>query len=396
MRLGTKTLLAVICAVAVASVYSAQPILAEMGAGLGVPTDALGWIVAVGQLGYLVGLVFLVPLGDLLNRRHLIALHLLVLALGAIVIAVAQTAWVALGGIALTGLLAVVVQTTVAYAAAASAPEERGRTLGFVTSGVVIGILGSRVLSGALTDLWGWRAVYLTLAVLAMVLGVAALLLLPRDVRSPSGRYLDLLQGVGSLLADRVFLSRGLIAFFRFASFGALWSGMALPLTASPWHLTETQIGLFGLAGLAGALGAGRAGRWADAGHADKVTGMALVLLLASWVLIDQLAWTLALLAIGVVVLDFAVQAVHVSNQHMLTSRRPGRVSTTVGAYMLFYSLGSAAGAAATTAIYSVAGWTGCAVLGAAFAAAGLLTWALAAPAVHAARTPQPAGAIDA
>lgn len=396
MRYGTKTLLAVICAVAVASVYTAQPILAEMGAGLGVPTDALGWIVAVGQLGYLVGLVFLVPLGDLYNRKYLIALHLLVVAIGAMVIAVAQTAWVAFAGVALTGLFAVVVQTTVAYAAAASAPEERGRTLGFVTSGVVIGILGSRLLAGALTDLWGWRSVYLAMAVLAVMLGVAALHLLPRDVRSSSGRYLDLLQGVGGLLADRVFVSRGLIAFFLFASFGTLWSGMALPLTAGPWHLTEAQIGLFGLAGLAGAIGAARAGQWADAGHANRVSGMALVVLLASWVLIGQLSWTLTLLVLGVVVLDFAVQAVHVSSQHMLTSRHPGRVSTTIGAYMFFYSLGSAAGAAATTAIYSTAGWTGSALLGAAFAGAGLLTWALATPAVHAARTPQPAGAIDA
>lgn len=373
-------LLALICGVAVAAVYAAQPILAVMGHDLGVSTDALGWLVSVGQLGYLLGLIFLVPLGDLLNRKRLIALHLVVVAIGLTTVAVAPVAWIAFSGVALAGLFAVVVQTTIAYAAAASEPAERGRTLGFVTSGVVIGILGSRLLAGALTDLWGWRSVYLVLALLAVALGAAALLLLPSDVRGSSDTYPDLLRGAGRLFADPAFLSRGSIAFFLIASFGTLWSGMALPLSADPWNLTEAQIGLFGLAGLAGALGAGRAGRWADAGHANRVTGIALAVLLGSWVLIGQLASTLILLTIGVIVLDFAVQAVQVSNQHILTALHADRVSTTIGAYMVFYCLGSALGAAATTAIYSTSGWDGSSLLGAAFAGAALLTWATTTP----------------
>jgi predicted MFS family arabinose efflux permease len=381
-------LLAVVCAVAVASVYTSQPILTRMGSDLGVPTGALGWLVSAGQLGYLLGLVFLVPLGDVLDRRRLIALHLFLVAAGLLVVAVAPGAWMAFVGITWAGLFAVVVQTTVAYAAAVSAPGERGRTLGFVTAGVVVGILGSRLLAGALTDLWGWRSVYLVLSVLAVVLGVGTLLLLPADRRSSSDRYSDVLRDAGRLFADPAFLSRGLIALFLFASFGTLWSGMASPLSAAPWHLTETQIGLFGLAGLAGALGAGRAGRWADAGHANRVSGIALAVLLASWALIGQLPRTLALLTIGVVVLDFAVQAVHVSNQHVLTALHADRVATAIGGYMAFYSCGSAIGAATTTAVYNAAGWAGSALLGAAFAAAGLLTWALGTRAVRAVRTP--------
>ncbi|WP_282944113.1 MFS transporter [Cellulomonas endometrii] len=396
MTLRTTTLLAVICAVAVAAVYAAQPILTDMGRGLGVPTDALGWLVAAGQVGYLLGLVLLVPLGDLVDRRRLIAVHLVVVAVGLLTVAVAPVAWVAFGGLASAGLFAVVVQTTVAYAAAASAPGERGRTLGFVTSGVVIGILGSRLLAGGVADLWGWRSVYLTLSVVAASSAAAALLLLPADVRSPSRRYADLLREAGRLFVDPAFLSRGLIAFFLFASFGTLWSGMALPLSGAPWHLTQVQIGLFGLAGLAGALGASRAGRRADAGQANAVSGIALAVLLASWMLIGQLPWTLTLLTIGVVVLDFAVQAVHVGNQHILVAWHADRVSTTIGAYMVFYSLGSATGAASTTAVYGTAGWAGCAILGAVFAGAGLLAWALGVPAVRAARTTRPRATLGA
>jgi predicted MFS family arabinose efflux permease len=373
----TRLLLAAICGVAVASVYAGQPVLGQMGLDLGVPVDAVGWFVAAGQLGYLVGLIFLVPLGDLLDRRRLIVLHLVLVAVGLAIVAVAPAAWVAFAGLTVAGLFAVVVQTAVAYATALSAPSERGRNLGIVTSGVVIGILGARILAGFLADLWGWRSIYIVLAILAATLALLVPILLPTDARLGVAKYGALIRSFAGLFTRPVFLSRGLIAFFLFASFGALWSGMALPLAGSPWHLSETQIGLFGIAGLAGALGAARAGRWADARHGHRVTGIALVILLASWLAIGQLTSSLGLLVLGVVLLDFAVQAVHVSNQHMLTTVYADKVSTTIGAYMVFYSLGSALGAAATTALYATAGWTGSVILGAAFAAGGLVVWAL-------------------
>lgn len=372
----TRLLLAVVCGVAVASVYAGQPVLGPMGRDLGVPAGSFGLLVAAGQLGYLAGLVLLVPLGDLLDRRRLIAAHLALVAAGTAVTAAAPAAWAAFAGLAAAGVFAVVVQIAVAYAAAISAPAERGRNLGIVTSGVVIGILGARIVAGVLSDLWGWRSVYLALALLAAVLAVLALTLLPADARPDPARYGQVLRSFAGLFTRPVFLSRGLLAFFLFASFGTLWSGMALPLAGAPWHLGEAQIGLFGIAGLAGALGAARSGRWGDGGHAGRVTGVALVLLLASWAAIGQLPWSLPLLIAGVILLDFAVQAVHVSSQHTLTAAFPGRTSTTIGAYMVCYSLGSALGAAATTALFDVAGWAGPTVLGAALALCALAAWA--------------------
>jgi MFS family permease len=165
-----RLLLAVVCGVAVASIYAAQPVLEPMGHDLGVPAARAGWIVAAGQLGYLAGLVFLVPLGDLVSRRGLIAWHLAVTAAGMALTATAPSAWVAFTGLAIAGVFAVVVQTAVAYAASVSTPRERGRNIGVVTSGVVIGILGSRVVTGGLAEMgaggaptsswrcwrWGW------------------------------------------------------------------------------------------------------------------------------------------------------------------------------------------------------------------------------------------------
>ncbi|MEW2353572.1 MFS transporter [Spirillospora sp. NPDC029432] len=377
MDRGRRALLAVVCGVAVAGVYAAQPVLEPMGRDLGVPAGLTGWIVAAGQVGYLAGLVLLVPLGDVIDRRPLIAGHLALIAVGATLTAAAPAAWAAFAGLATAGLFAVVVQTAVAYAAAVSPPTERGRSIGVVTSGVVAGILGARAVAGALAEMWGWRSVYAVLAVLSLALAALVLAVLPPEgrTRRPAG-YGHAIASLGGLFGQRFFLTRGLIAFFLFASFGTLWSGLSLPLADGPWRLSESQIGLFGIAGLAGALGAARAGRWADAGRAAPVTGLALSLLVLAWAAIAQLPRSLWLLIAGIVVLDLAVQAVHVSGQHLLTAAYPDRTSGAIGGYMVFYSLGSALGAAATTAVYAVHGWAGTSLLGAGFAACALAVWA--------------------
>ncbi|MFD3980615.1 MFS transporter [Streptomyces griseus] len=377
MDVWRRLLLAVVCGVAVASVYAAQPVLAPMGDSLGVPAGQLGLIVSIGQLGYLVGLVLLVPLGDLVtNRRRLIAGHLVATAAGLLLTSVASTSWLAFAGLALAGMFAVVVQTAVAYAASVSPPVERGRNIGVVTSGVVVGILGARVVTGVFAEQWGWRSVYAALGVLALGLAVLVLRALPSDERSsrPAG-YRQVVVAFGALFGERIFLTRGLIAFFLFASFGTLWSGLSLPLTDAPWHFGESQVGMLGVAGLAGSLGAARAGRWADTGRAVPMAGFALALLIVSWAAIAQLPWSLWLLIVGVVVLDFAVQVVHVSNQHLLTSTYVGRASSAIGGYMVFYSLGSALGAAATTSVFTSYGWTGSSILGAGFAVCALVAW---------------------
>ncbi|MFI6026686.1 MFS transporter [Amycolatopsis magusensis] len=373
MNAWRRLLLAVVCGVAVASIYAAQPVLEPMGRELGVPSELTGWLVATGQLGYLAGLVLLVPLGDVADRRRLIAAHLALTAVGLVLTASAPAAWVAFAGLAAAGVFAVVVQTAVAYAASVSPPAERGRTIGVVTSGVVVGILGARIVTGTLAEVWGWRSVYVVLAVLSLGLAALVLVVLPSDQRPRSAGYRQAVSALGGLFGERLFLTRGLIAFFLFASFGTLWSGLSLPLAETPWQLSESQIGLFGVAGLAGALGAARAGRWADAGRAGPVTGFALALLIASWAAIGQLPWSLWLLAAGIVVLDFAVQAVHVSNQHLLTTAHPDRTSGVIGGYMVFYSLGSALGAATTTAVFTAHGWAGSSLLGAGFAACALV-----------------------
>ncbi|MFE9579598.1 MFS transporter [Nocardia sp. NPDC006044] len=397
--MGTVTrsqrfVLALVCAVAVSVIYAIQPVLEAAGVGLGLARESLGWLVAAGQVGYFAGLVLLVPLGDVLNRRRLIIVHLLLTAVGAAIVAVAPNGAVAVTGLAVAGLFAVVVQVTVAYVAAVSAPDERGRNIGAVTSGVVVGILGVRVLAGVLGDTVSWRAVYALLAVLCVVLARIVRTALDPDPRTSGTKYVHVLASMGRLVrTDRLFLSRGLITFFLFASFGTLWSGLALPLGSDPWNFGTTQIGLFGVVGLAGALGAARAGRWADSGRAQAITGSALVLLTAAWLLVARIEATLWPLIIGVIVLDFAVQAVHVSSQHLLTAAHPDHASSVIGAYMACYSLGSALGAITTTWAYSNWGWTAACWVGAAYSLSALVLWGLGQitrRGVASSRNPQP------
>jgi len=371
-------LLAFVSGAAVANVYYAQPLLDDLGSQLHMSAAALGWVTTATQGGYLVGLVMVVPLGDRFDRRRIIIAQLVLTAVGLFGAAAAPNAWTFLAFSAFFGAASTVVQVITAFAAAASPPGRRGRTVGVVTSGVVLGILLARTISGYIADLWDWRAVFGVAAV--VMLGVAAWLafVLPRDtIAKEVVPYRQSLASVVTLtMRDRTFRVRSLIGGLMFASFGAAWGSMALPLATTPWHLTTAQIGLFGIVGAAGALGASGAGRWADRGRAEVATGAMLVAFLASWVAIAQTPSSLLLLAIGLVVLDFAGEAIHVINQHLIVESDPVATTRLIGGYMVYYSIGTGAGAIAATVAYAHGGWTQASVVGAAFAVAALAVWA--------------------
>ncbi len=373
----TALALAAASGLAVANVYYAQPLLDEMAGDLGIAPSTVGIVVTVTQLCYALGLLLLVPLGDLWNRRRLIALQMLLSAVVLTSVGLAQSAAALLVSLALTGLLAVVTQTLVAYAADLADERERGRAVGQVTSGIVVGILLARAVSGLLADLAGWRSVYLLSA--AAMLGMSIFLsrrLPAADPERASLSYPRLLRSTLSLYAqERILRVRAFLAFLLFASFSILWTSLVLPLSAPPLSLSHAAIGAFGLAGAAGAIAASRAGRLADRGYGQRTTGVSLVLLLLSWPAIGRVQ-SLPLLIAGIVLLDLAVQAVHVTNQSFILAARPEARSRLTAAYMVFYSIGSASGAIASTHVYARWGWNGVCLLGASVSAAALLFWA--------------------
>jgi predicted MFS family arabinose efflux permease len=376
---ATTWVFAIAAGLSVANIYYAQPLLDLMAQDFDIAPSSIGWVVTLTQIGYALGLIVIVPLGDLIDRRRLVVVQTLLSAGALGLVSTAKTSAVLFIGMVATGVLAVVVQVLVAFAATLARPSERGKTVGTVTSGVVIGILGARFIAGLIADLGGWRAVYLTSAGATLVMAGLLLHTLPR--RPPPARqkgYGAALRSIPSLfLCDRVILRRGLLALLIFAAFSTFWTALVLPLSQEPFSYSHTQIGLFGLVGMAGTLAASGAGWLADRGLGQRTTGLSLALLTASWGLIVCLPHSVLFLLTGVILLDLAVQAVHVTNQSIILARHPKASSRLIGGYMVFYSIGSALGAIATTILYAQAGWVGVCGLGAVFSALALFAWGL-------------------
>jgi len=341
--------------------------------------STIGIVVTVTQIFYAFGLALLVPLGDLVNRRKLIIGQLLLSAAALAAVGFSPSGITLLASMAVVGLLAVITQTLVAFASTLASPAERGRIVGLVTSGIVIGILLARTFAGIVSDLGGWRAVYGSSAVVTLLMVGLLSRILPRNesVAAPASlSYGQLLQSMFRLFVEeRILQVRGVLAFLIFTAFSTLWTSLVLPLSEPHYSLSNTQIGLFGLFGVAGALAAVKAGRLADRGRGQQTTGFALALLLVSWLPISFTGQSLIALIIGIIVLDLAVQAVHVTNQSLIFAKKPEARSRLTGGYMIFYSIGSAIGSIASTYLYAHYGWYAVCLLGAGFSALALGFW---------------------
>lgn len=372
-------LFATACGMSVANIYFAQPLLDQLSNEFSINHSIIGVVITVTQIFYGVGLLLLVPLGDLLNQRRLIVGQMLLSTTALVIVGTASSSMVLFAGMALVGLLAVVTQTLVAFAATIASPTERGRVVGIVTSGIVIGILLARTFAGILTDVAGWRSVYLFSAALMLLMVFMFIKMLPnveREVKSLS--YPQLIRSVLVLfIQERTLRVRSVLAMLIFADFSILWTSLVLPLSTPPIALSHSAIGAFGLVGVAGALAAARAGKLADQGYGQRTTGIALALLLISWLFISYIEQSLIALVIGIVLLDLAVQAIHVTNQTMILPLHTEARSRLTAGYMVFYSIGSAGGSIASTQIYAHFGWGGVSLLGASVSALALLFWAM-------------------
>ncbi|WP_413773093.1 MFS transporter [Acinetobacter calcoaceticus] len=371
-------LFAIASGASVANVYYAQPLLDILARDFNISHSAIGGVVTATQIGCALALIFLVPLGDLVNRRRLMAIQLVALISALLVVAFAHSTVVLLAGMLAVGLLGTAMtQGLIAYAASAAAPHEQGHVVGTAQSGVFIGLLLARVFSGGISDVAGWRGVYFCAAVIMLVIALPLWKHLPRlKVQPVSMHYSQLLASMLKLLCqEKVLQVRGVLALLMFAAFNIFWSALVLPLSKPPYSFSHTIIGSFGLVGVVGALAAARAGKWADRGYAQRTSLAALVILLIAWGPLSLMAYSLWALVIGIVLLDLGGQALHVTNQSMIFRTRPEAHSRLVGLYMLFYSIGSGLGAISTTATYAYAGWLGVCALGAGVSLLALLFW---------------------
>lgn len=369
-------LMSIATGLAVASNYYAQPLLDTIAHAFSLSPGLAGFIVTAAQLGYAAGLLFLVPLGDMFERRGLIVLMTLLAAGGLLITAASQTLWMMILGTALTGLFSVVAQLLVPLAATLATPERRGRVVGTVMSGLLLGILLARTVAGLLADLGGWRTVFWVASVLMALMALALWRGLPKVQEKSTLNYPQLLRSVITLFTqDKLLRTRALLGCLTFANFSILWTSMAFLLASPPFNYSEATIGLFGLAGAAGALGARPAGSLADKGKAHLTTTVGLLLMLLSWGAVALGAHSVVALIVGILILDLTVQGVHITNQSVIYHTHPEARNRLTAGYMTSYFLGGAGGSLISASAWQHAGWYGVSAAGALVALLSLLVW---------------------
>lgn len=369
-------LMSIATGLAVASNYYAQPLLDTIARNFSLSASTAGFIVTAAQLGYAAGLLFLVPLGDMFERRMLIVSMTLLAAGGMLITASSQSLGMLILGTALTGLFSVVAQILVPLAATLATPDKRGKVVGTIMSGLLLGILLARTVAGLLANLGGWRTVFWVASILMALMAIALWRGLPKMKSDTHLNYPQLLGSVFSLFThDKLLRTRAMLGCLTFANFSILWTSMAFLLAAPPFNYSEGMIGLFGLAGAVGALGARPAGGFADKGKSHLTTTVGLLLLLLSWLAIWLGHTSVPMLIIGILVLDLTVQGVHITNQTVIYRIHPDARNRLTAGYMTSYFIGGAAGSLISASAWQHAGWAGVCLAGTTVAVLNLLVW---------------------
>ena len=358
-------LLAIACGAIVANLYYAQPLIGLISASIHLSPAAAGLVVTLSQIGYCLGLLFIVPLGDLIENRRLVVSALVVTVFALIAAAFSQNAWQFLLAALVIGLSSVAAQVLVPYATYLATPEKRGQVVGNVMSGLLMGILLARPLSSLIANYWGWHAVF---AMSACAIGLLALVLarhLPQRQPAADLRYGQLLHSMWGLLTSTPILRRrAAYHALLFAAFSMFWTVIPLLLAGPRFNLSQTGIALFALAGVMGAIAAPIAGRLADRGLTRKATGLALLLALISYPVayIGATAGasshlSMALLVVAALLLDMGVSANLVLGQRAIFSLGGEVRSRLNGLYMAIFFAGGAVGSALGGWTYAYGGW---------------------------------------
>ncbi|MFG0607901.1 MFS transporter [Delftia sp. WSY_14] len=362
---STLLLMATACGLCAGANYFNQPLLHSIAMDLGISEARASLTVTMAQVSYALGLLLLVPLGDMLERRRLVLGLMLLAALGMLASGMAHSFALLAAGTLMTGLFSVAAQVLVPMAASFAAPGASGRAVGLVMSGLLIGILASRSVAGVLSDLGGWNAVYWVGALATA--GVALLLRRALPLAQPAQRigYGAVMRSLLTLAREQPRLrSRALIGGMGFATVSVLFSTMALLLAGPGYGFGDAQIGLIGLVGVAGALMANMAGRLADRGLEQRTTLAGGLLMLAGWGALwlggTSLWWFLA----GLLIVDAALQALHISNQNVIYALAPSARSRINAVYMTGYFIGASLGSAVGSTVWLHWGWTGASVAG--------------------------------
>jgi predicted MFS family arabinose efflux permease len=362
---GKIVMMAVIAGAVITNIYATQPILPLISSGLGIDLTTVDLVAGAALLGFAFGLAFLLPLGDRFDRRKLVLGQIAVAFLFGLAAAFAPGVWALIAASFGLGVVSCVPQQLVPFAAVMSRPEERGRSVGTVVSGIMVGILLGRTISGVVGAAWGWRAVYGVEAAFMIPVFIAAALLLPRGVPTTNLSYGKLLASLWPLARDnRPIRESMIVQALLWACFNAFWVNLAALLSDGPWHLGSAWAGGFGIIGAAGALAASLGGRATDRLGSRTVIGASIGIVTLAFLLLAGAETSIIFLVIGVIVLDIGVQSGLVSNQTRAFAVDPKAQGRINSLYMTATFLGGALGVTISGWIMTRYGWSGIVVFG--------------------------------
>jgi predicted MFS family arabinose efflux permease len=319
-----------------------------------------GTIAMLTQVGYATGLLFIVPLGDMLRRKRLILTDFVLIIISLLLAAFSPNVYFLMGASWLIGTTSVLPQLFIPLAAHLARPEARGKAVGTVMSGLLIGILLSRTVSGLVGELWGWRAMFLIAAALMGMLWIALYFLLPEVNPDFKGSYKSLMRSLWTLIRQEPLLRlaavRGGLAF---AAFGGFWATLVFLLQGPPFHAGSAMAGAFGLVGALSALAAPLVGRLSDKRNTRHIVTAMIGLIILAYVVFGFSGHSLAGLVLGVILIDIGIQATHISNQTLVFSLNPQARNRLNTVYMVTYFLGGATGTFLATQAWRLWQWPG-------------------------------------
>jgi predicted MFS family arabinose efflux permease len=362
---GKIVMMAVIAGAVITNIYCTQPILPLIKAAFGVDLTTVDLVAAAALLGFSTGLALLLPLGDRFDRRKLVLGQIAFACVFAIAAAISPSIWALILASFGLGIVSCVPQQLVPFAAVMSPPHQRGRSVGTVVSGIMVGILLGRTIAGLVGATYGWRAVYGMEAAFMVPVWITAATLLPRGVPSTDLSYGRLLASLWPLARDhRPIRESMIVQALLWACFNAFWVNLAALLASGPWHLGSAWAGGFGIIGAAGAFAASLGGHLSDRRGTRHVVGISIGIVTLAYVLLAGANSSLTLLVIGVIVLDVGVQAGLVSNQTRAFAVDPKAQGRINSLYMTATFFGGAVGATVSGWLMSRFGWMGIVIFG--------------------------------
>lgn len=357
--------LAIVAGISVANLYYNQPLLNVMRHELGVSEFKSNLIATITQVGYAIGLLFIVPLGDLFQRKKIILINFILLIFSLIAIAIAPNIYIIWAASLVTGICSMIPQIFVPIASQFSRPENKGRNVGIVISGLLTGILASRVVSGFVGEILGWREMYFIAAGLMLVCAIVVLKVLPDIQPTFQGKYTELMKSLFQLIKDypelRIYSIRAALAF---GSFLAMWSCLAFKMGLAPFYANSDVIGILGLCGIAGALTASFVGKYVKTVGIRNFNFIGCTLIILSWASLYFWGNSYVGIIAGIILIDIGMQCIQLSNQTSIFEICPSASNRVNTIFMTTYFIGGSLGTFLAGSCWQVWQWAGVAGIG--------------------------------